>query len=131
MSSTITRSLRPACSLVNRRLIGTRAFSSSPWHSKGPIDATKETLKKVDRTVSNAAVKGIEKGGTFQYQDPLNQDEKLIKVGLEQATEAIKQTVGSKSDRAAREAEEVAGQARQKTGDMASQAKQKAEEMKR
>ncbi|KAL1991340.1 hypothetical protein VTN49DRAFT_5332 [Thermomyces lanuginosus] len=109
MSSTITRSLRPAYSTVNRSLIGIRAFSTSPWYSKGPIDVTKETLKKVDRTVSNAAVKGIEKG--------------------EKATEAIKRTVGSKSDRAAREAEEVAGQARQKTGEMASEAKEKAGDM--
>lgn len=48
---------------------------------------------------------------------------------LEKATEAIKRTVGSKSDRAAREAEEVAGQARQKTGEMASEAKEKAGDM--
>lgn len=30
---------------------------------KGPVETTKEALKKADRVVSNAAVKGIEKGG--------------------------------------------------------------------
>lgn len=30
---------------------------------KGPVEATKETLKKADHAISSAAVKGIEKGG--------------------------------------------------------------------
>lgn len=40
-------------------------FSSTPERQKGPVDATKETLKKADRLVSDAAVKGIETGGEF------------------------------------------------------------------
>ena len=40
-----------------------RSISATTPYNKGPIDATKETLKKADRTVSDAAVKGIDKGG--------------------------------------------------------------------
>jgi hypothetical protein len=42
-------------------------FSTSPYYQKGPVEAGKETLKKVDRTVSDAAVKGIETGGTLAF----------------------------------------------------------------
>ena len=31
----------------------------------GPVQATKDTLKKADRTVSDAALKGINQGGMF------------------------------------------------------------------
>lgn len=44
----------------NVRLFGT---SVARFESKGPIDAAKDALKSVDKTVSGAAVKGIEKGG--------------------------------------------------------------------
>jgi hypothetical protein len=40
-----------------------RSISATAPCNKGPVDATKETLKKADRTVSDAAVKGIDKGG--------------------------------------------------------------------
>lgn len=40
-----------------------RSISATASYNKGPIDATKDTLKKADRTVSDAAVKGINKGG--------------------------------------------------------------------
>ena len=38
-------------------------LSSTARRDKGPVDTTKDALKKVDRTVSNAAVRGIETGG--------------------------------------------------------------------
>jgi hypothetical protein len=41
-----------------------RLFSTSPIVRKGPVEAVKDAAKVVDRTVSNIAVKGIEKGGT-------------------------------------------------------------------
>lgn len=41
----------------------TRLFSTSVYLRKGPVDATKDAAKTVDRTISDAAVKGIEKGG--------------------------------------------------------------------
>jgi hypothetical protein len=34
---------------------------------KGPVDATKDTLKAADRVVSDAAVKGIDLGSMFIY----------------------------------------------------------------
>lgn len=40
-----------------------RAVSSTPKREKGPVDATKDTLKKVNRSVSDATLKGIETGG--------------------------------------------------------------------
>ena len=40
-----------------------RSLSSTTRKEKGAVDATKDTLKKVDRTVSDATLKGIETGG--------------------------------------------------------------------
>lgn len=40
-----------------------RSISATASYNKGAVDATKDTLKKADRTVSDAAVKGINKGG--------------------------------------------------------------------
>jgi hypothetical protein len=45
------------------RLAPRAAFSTSVRSQKSAIDVAKETLKEVDRTVADAAVKGIEKGG--------------------------------------------------------------------
>ncbi len=45
------------------RLAPRAAFSTSVRNQKSAIDAAKDTLKEVDRKVSDAAVKGIEKGG--------------------------------------------------------------------
>lgn len=44
-----------------------RFLSSTASYQKGPVETTKETLKKVDRTISDAAVKGIEKGGRCNF----------------------------------------------------------------
>ena len=43
--------------------LATRTISSTAARSKGPVEATKDTLKKADRTVSDAAIKGLNKGG--------------------------------------------------------------------
>lgn len=45
-------------------LARTRVFSTSPYARKSAIDAAKEAAKNLDRTVADAAVKGIERGGT-------------------------------------------------------------------
>ena len=45
-----------------------RLFTTSPYR-QSVVDSAKDTLKKVDRTVSDAAVKGIEKGGMFTQSD--------------------------------------------------------------
>jgi len=41
-----------------------RLFSTSPIARKSPVETIKDAAKAVDRTISGAAVKGIEKGGT-------------------------------------------------------------------
>ncbi len=40
-----------------------RLFSTSVAFRKGPVEAVTDAAKTVDKTVSQAAVKGIEKGG--------------------------------------------------------------------
>lgn len=45
--------------------IAFRSISSTARLQKGPVETAKDTLKKADRTVSDAAVKGIDKGGEY------------------------------------------------------------------
>ncbi|KAJ9368933.1 hypothetical protein DTO282E5_6391 [Paecilomyces variotii] len=85
-----------------------RFLSSTASYQKGPVETTKETLKKVDRTISDAAVKGIEKG--------------------EQVTEKAKDTVGVKGSKAKGEAAELTGEAKGKAEELAGEAKGKAKE---
>jgi hypothetical protein len=40
-----------------------RLFSTTPVARKSPVETIKDAAKAVDRTISGAAVKGIEKGG--------------------------------------------------------------------
>jgi hypothetical protein len=42
-----------------------RLFSTTPVARKSPVDAIKDAAKTIDKTISGAAVKGIEKGGTY------------------------------------------------------------------
>ena len=48
-----------------------RLFSTTPIARKSPVDAIKDAAKTIDKTISGAAVKGIEKGGTFFFPSPL------------------------------------------------------------
>lgn len=43
--------------------IATRAFSASALQARGPVDAAKDVLHKVDRKVSDTLVGGIKVGG--------------------------------------------------------------------
>ncbi|KAI9369348.1 hypothetical protein BJX61DRAFT_151516 [Aspergillus egyptiacus] len=90
----------PILSVAGRRFI-----SSTSKYETGPVDATKSTLKKADRVVSDAAVKGIETG--------------------EAAASKIKGAVGSTSG----EAQEKAGELKGDAAEMAGKGKGKAEEM--
>jgi hypothetical protein len=49
-----------------------RLFSTTPVARKSPVEAVKDAAKAIDRTISGAAVKGIEKGGTYNLP-PLTQ----------------------------------------------------------
>jgi hypothetical protein len=42
-----------------------RSITTTARLEKGPVDATKDTLKAADRVVSDAAVKGIDLGRMF------------------------------------------------------------------
>lgn len=58
-------------------LARTRFFSTSPLARKSAVDAAADTVKTMDRKISDAAVKGIEKGGTlvtFLHTSPLPLD---------------------------------------------------------
>ncbi|KAI9685424.1 MAG: hypothetical protein M1822_004555 [Bathelium mastoideum] len=87
-----------------------RLFSTSPRVQKTVVDSAKDAVKKVDRTVSDAAVKGIETG--------------------EKATNATAETIGLKSKQAQGKAAEVGGEAKGKAHEVAGKAKGTAEEVK-
>ncbi|MCJ1337135.1 hypothetical protein MMC09_002414 [Bachmanniomyces sp. S44760] len=109
------------CSTAVSTTVPRAAFSTSIQSRKSAIDAAKDTLKDVDRKISDAAVKGIEKG--------------------EQAAESTKHTIGMETSEARSEAKSKAselsgkaqGTAREAKGkahEVAGQAKGKAEELK-
>ncbi|GAD95257.1 LEA domain protein [Paecilomyces variotii No. 5] len=86
-----------------------RFLSSTASNQKGPVETTKETLKKVDRTISDAAVKGLEKG--------------------EKVSSKAKETVGVSGSKAKGEAAELTGEAKGKAQELTGEAKGKAEEL--
>jgi hypothetical protein len=59
LASSVTRTTTPAFSVPAFRFV-----SSTSKKDKGVADATKDTLKKADRAASDAALRGIETGGT-------------------------------------------------------------------
>jgi len=83
-------------------------FSTTARQEKGPIEVTKETLKKADRVVSDAAVKGIETG--------------------EKATHKIKDTFGAAAGKEKSGTKKASKDAEHKTRDLAEEAKEKAAE---
>jgi hypothetical protein len=42
-----------------------RSFSTTVAYQRGPVDAAKDTAKAADRKAADAAIKGIETGGTW------------------------------------------------------------------
>ncbi|OXV05538.1 hypothetical protein Egran_06692 [Elaphomyces granulatus] len=99
------RSITPTLAVASPRL-----FSTTVKNQKGPIEATKETLKKADRVVANVAIKGIDTG--------------------EKATKKVKETLGIDPSEAEGKASQKAGEAKGKTARVTGEAKGKAEEMK-
>ncbi|KAL2867108.1 uncharacterized protein BJX67DRAFT_353981 [Aspergillus lucknowensis] len=96
--------LNAAATTPSLAVAGQRFVSSTAAKESGPVDATKSTLKKADRVVSHAAVKGIETG--------------------EAAASKIKQTVTGTSGKAKQKTGEMKGEA----AEMASKGKGKAQE---
>ncbi|TPX19684.1 hypothetical protein DIZ76_017476 [Coccidioides immitis] len=115
--SPITRcSLAPARSAIFAASRPALFSTTTQRADRGPIELTKDTLKKADRIVSNAAVRGIEKG--------------------EEASHKIKETfshgakrAGHEGTKAAEKGKEAAQQAKEKTIDLEEQAKAEAEEL--
>jgi len=93
---TAAATLRPAC------------FSTAARQEKGPIEVTKETLKKADRVVSDAAVKGIETG--------------------QKATHKIKDTFDAATGKAGSYAKKGTKDVEYKTRDLADETKEEADE---
>lgn len=63
---TTRASLAPLAGRTSAVAAGRPAFFSTTVRreDRGPVEATKETLKKADKAVSGAAVRGIESSGT-------------------------------------------------------------------
>ncbi|KAL6720969.1 hypothetical protein ACLMJK_000069 [Lecanora helva] len=90
-------------------LAGSRLFTTSPYVRKTASETAKETVENVNKTVGDAAVKGIEKG--------------------QQATATLKSSVGVKAKEASGSAQEMTGEAKGKASEMAGEAKGKASEV--
>ncbi|EKV05912.1 LEA domain protein [Penicillium digitatum] len=100
-----------------------RSISATAPYNKGPIDVTKETLKKADRTVSNVAVKGINTG-----EKAANKIKDVVGAGTKQAREKGEEVKGEASEYAGRvkgEAAEYAGKGKGKAEEALSEAKEK------
>ncbi|ORY12732.1 hypothetical protein BCR34DRAFT_482229 [Clohesyomyces aquaticus] len=87
-----------------------RLFSTSPIVRKSPVETVKDAAKAVDRTISDAAVKGIEKGGIAKGK--------------------ANEVTPNSSSQAKGQAQEMMGQAKGKANELAGEAKGKAQEVK-
>lgn len=92
-----------------------RLFSTSVPARKSAVDAAKDAVKNVDKTISQAAVKGIEKGRKSSSHTRIAATlRRSIDVVLEEATQATKETVGMNASEAKAKANEASGQAKGK-----------------
>ncbi|KAK4943438.1 hypothetical protein LTR10_016929 [Elasticomyces elasticus] len=99
-----------------------RLFSTTLIQQKGPVDAAKDTLKSVDRAVSDAAVAGIDKGVEIK-------DKAAAAAGIE--TSKAEAKTSEVAGEAKGKASEVAGEAKGKAAELSGKAKGTAEEIKR
>ncbi|KXG48913.1 uncharacterized protein PGRI_027830 [Penicillium griseofulvum] len=105
-----------------------RSISATAPYNKGPIDATKDTLKKADRTVSDVAVKGINTG-----EKAAHKIKEVVGSGTKQAKEKGGEIKGEAAEYAGKgkgKAEEVLGEAKGAASSGAQQAKAKGQEVK-
>ncbi|CAG7986584.1 unnamed protein product [Penicillium olsonii] len=107
--------LRTRVAVPTTRYQAIRSISATASYNKGAVDATKDTLKKADRTLSDAAVKGINKGEQAAHH-------------LKDAVGAGAQQAKEKSGDVKGEAAELAGKGKGKAGEAMGEAKGKAEE---
>ncbi|KAJ5095404.1 hypothetical protein NUU61_004760 [Penicillium alfredii] len=91
-------------------ILAVRSISGTARLHKGPIETTRDTLKKADRTVSDAAVKGLDKG--------------------EKARDKIKDAIGATTQEAKTKSEYMKGEAAEYAGQGKGKAEQAAGEVK-
>ncbi|KAF2201519.1 hypothetical protein GQ43DRAFT_349577, partial [Delitschia confertaspora ATCC 74209] len=95
--------------LTRQAPAGARFFSTTPAARKSVVDSAKDVLKKVDKTVANQAVKGIEKG--------------------EQVADAVKSSLPDSTQQAKGQASELAGKAKGTAYEASGNIKGKANEL--
>lgn len=106
-----------------------RSISSTANYQKGPIDATKDTLKHADRIVSDATVKGIDKGeqAKNKLKDAMGTTGHEAKGKMREAKGEAAQYAGEGKGKA----EHLAGKAKGKTEEVMGEAAGKANEAKK
>ncbi|PZD41372.1 hypothetical protein A1F97_04386 [Pyrenophora tritici-repentis] len=114
-----------------------RLFSTTPVARKSPVEVIKDAAKAVDKTISGAAVKGIEKG---EHDDiirfagitltMMNEQGLIQHVTAEQVAEKVKEVTPETTGQAKGQANEMAGQVKGKANEVAGEAKGKAAEVK-
>ena len=125
-TASVGRTTTPALTVV-----ASRSLSCTTKKEKGPVEATKDTLKKAERSASNAALKGLETGGT---STPLETSCHVL-TGVEHAKDKIRETMGHTEQKAEAKGQELKGEAAQraeqgkgKTEKTFNEAKEKASE---
>ncbi|KAL8833253.1 MAG: hypothetical protein Q9170_004385 [Blastenia crenularia] len=94
-------------------LARTRFLSTSPLSRKSAVDAAKDTVKSADRTISDAAVKGIEKG-----EQAAASVKSTIGINASKAEGAASETTGDLKGKAGQSTGDLKGKANQSTGDL-------------
>ncbi|CAI7609027.1 unnamed protein product [Penicillium pancosmium] len=117
------------------RVTTIRSISSTASYQKGPVDATKDTLKQADRIVSDATVKGIDKGehAKNKLKDAMGTTGQDAKGKLQEAKGEAAQYAGEgkgKAEHMAGKAEHMAGKAKGQASEAMGEAAGKAKEAK-
>ncbi|PYH92746.1 hypothetical protein BO71DRAFT_400311 [Aspergillus ellipticus CBS 707.79] len=102
----------------------TRSISATTRRDKGTIDATKDTLKKADRKVSDAAVKGIEVG-----ENAAGKLKESVGGSPKAKSQELKGEASEAASKGKGKAEEALGSAKGKAKEAAGETKGKAEEV--
>ncbi|PLB52855.1 hypothetical protein P170DRAFT_472747 [Aspergillus steynii IBT 23096] len=132
--SSITRITPMAARLATRSSIRSpavglnlnRSISSTARLEKGPVEATKDTLKKADKAFSGAAVKGIEKGQ--EATGKIKNSASSVAGSAESKSEELKGEAEAAAGKGKGKAEETLGEAKGKTKEAYGEAKGKAKE---
>lgn len=107
-----------------------RLFSTSVRSQKSVTETVKDAASKANRVISDAALKGIEKGGTSTPK-PCFIEMTTDLVHTDEAASAVKGDASKASGQASGKASELAGEAKGKANELAGQAKGKVEETKK